>query len=214
MEVESSPVPPWDLSLLASDPARGKYITFSRAYCEIPAVLMVRISSIVNDLKILSLPQLHEFASADVTAGADPTFLKLLGEKHVPVVTKAGAAYDLWLKKHYGEENLRGEKTNDDAVNKFFEDDNCVAIAGLGALLQKGLSAVDSDKKQDFLLIPRPFMSVQQSIAVVKEGSEEDQQRVKHFLDSFVREKIEQGFVGETIKKYGKEEQLSVASGN
>ena len=174
---------------------------------------MVRKSLIVNDLKILSLDQLQRFASADVAAGADPTFLKLLGDKQVSVVTKAGAAYDLWLKKHYGEEYLRGETTNDDAVNKFFEDDSCVAIAGLRALLEKGLSSVDSEKKNDFLLIPRPFMSVQQSIAVVKEGSEEDQERVKHFLDSFVTKKIEEGFVGETIKKYGKAEQLSVASG-
>ena len=37
---------------------------------------------------------------------------------------------------------------------------------------------------------------------MVKEGSEEDQERVKYFLYDFVTEKIEQGFVGRMIKKH------------
>ena len=211
--------PPWDVGLLASEKSRAQLLSFSRPYCEIPAVLCVRWA-LCEKLGIQIPP-----VTPAQESSPDTTLLDSLYEKQVKLVSKFGGAYDLWLMEHYGgggrdaQDLLIREKTNEAAVQRFVSDPSVVAIAGLKAVLDMGVLAQSGQLKDSFVLVERPFMSVRQGLALIrghaderKSGVEDDEKVIVQFLDAFVEDVVKTGEVKKIVDKWNKGADLAVCA--
>ena len=84
----------WDIALIGADPLRETHIAFTRPYCEIRACFVVRKRSELRNLQDIDQPG-------------------------IKIISKKGAAYDLWLQQHLQHAQLIGAKSLDESFETF-----------------------------------------------------------------------------------------------
>jgi len=119
----------------------------------------------------------------------------------VKIVVKERAAYDLWLTENLKNASLVRTASMDESF-LVFQQDSHDALAGLRPRLLD-----DAKKLSGSSLMTESFTAVQQSI-----GCQPGHRQAAQFIQSFVRESIESGFVASLIEKHGVVGKLSVAT--
>lgn len=166
----------WDIGNIGADPARSEHIAFAPPYSEIESTYLVRGDSPITSLDEVDQPG-------------------------VRIVTKARAAYSLWLERHIARAELIQVAGR---VNPFdtFVDDGIDALAGL----RPGL-LTDQEKLPGSRILDGRFATVQQAIGTPRDRPAAG---VEH-LERFVQAVIETGVVAELIERHGVAGRLQVA---
>lgn len=166
----------WDIGNIANEPARAKVIAFSPAYTEIQANYLLPENSPLETLEQVDQPGIR-------------------------IVTKARAAYDLWLTDHIQHAELVRAEPGQDAFTLFAEG-GYDALASLKPLLMQKQSQIPGSK-----ILEQPFTAIKQSI-----GCQQGKPLALAFITEFVNRSIENGFVQSLIEKHGVVGRLSVAN--
>ncbi len=118
----------------------------------------------------------------------------------VNIAVKGRAAYDLWLSENLNHATLHRAPSIDASFDLFVEK-KLDALAGLRPRLIE-----DAQRLPDSILLDESFTAVQQCI-----GCLPNLPAASGFLDQFVREAIESGFVASLLEKHNVAGKLSVA---
>ena len=166
----------WDIGNIGADAARAEFIAFTAPYVEIESTYIVRGDSAFTEVTDVDRPG-------------------------VRIVTKARAAYSLWLERNITRAELIQVDNADDAFDRF-ADGSADVLAGLRPRLLDDSARVPSGR-----LLDGRFTSVQQAIGVPRDRDPAG----LAYLDEFVRAAIGSGFVADLIGHHGATG-LSVAS--
>ena len=119
----------------------------------------------------------------------------------VRIAVKERAAYDLWLTANLTSATLVRAASMDGSVDVFLQDSLDV-LAGLRPSLNR-----ESAKIPGSTLLDDSFTAVQQSI-----GCQPGNKEAADYIQQFVRDSIQSGFVASLIERHGVVGELSVAS--
>jgi polar amino acid transport system substrate-binding protein len=110
------------------------------------------------------------------------------------------AAYGLWLRDHIQNAELVEADGMDSAVDAFL-DQGLEVLAGLRARMVDDVERIPGSR-----ILDGQFTAVQQAI-----GTHPDRPQAAEFLQSFVNQAVNSGFVAELIERHGVSGRLSVA---
>jgi len=127
--------------------------------------------------------------------------LEEVDREGVRIAVKERAAYDLWLTENLVNATLVRAPSMDESV-ELFRQRSLEALAGLRPSLIN-----EAERISDSILMDESFTAVQQSI-----GCQPGHVEAAQFIQAFVRDSIESGFVASLIEQHGVVGQLSVAS--
>lgn len=127
--------------------------------------------------------------------------LEEVDREGVRIAVKERAAYDLWLTENLRNATLVRARSMDESF-ELFQHQSLEVLAGLRPRLLD-----DAKKIPGSVLMDDSFTAVQQSI-----GCQPDRVDAAQFVQAFVRDSIESGFVASLIEQHGVVGQLSVAS--
>lgn len=157
----------FDLGNVGADPDRAELLAFSDPYCEIQATYLVRGDSPIVELGDVDRP----------------------GHR---IVSKARAAYTLWLDRYIERAEVIHTDTVDGSFERFVAD-GLEVLAGLRSRLVQ-----DADRLPGGRVLDGSFAAVHQAIGVPRSRGEA---AVAH-LDQFVRWSIESGLVATLVDRF------------
>jgi polar amino acid transport system substrate-binding protein len=166
----------WDIGNIGADPARAEFIAFSAPYSQIDATYLVRGDS-----------PLRTVADVDQVG--------------VTVISKARAAYTLWLDRNLQHAEVIHTSSADESFQRFV-DEGIDALGGLVPRLLADLEALPGSR-----LIDGRFTAVQQAVGTPRTRDAAG----LAYLEAFVSAAIDSGFIAELIEHHGARG-LSVAS--
>jgi polar amino acid transport system substrate-binding protein len=162
---DAAPEGVWDIGNIGADPARAEHIDFTAAYAEILSTYLVRGASPITSIDEVDRP----------------------GNR---VVTKARAAYALWLERNLAHAELVLTDTIPAAAQRFAEDQSIDVLAGLLPRLLEDQEAIEGSR-----ILDGHFTAVQQAIGTPKGRDQDGFAHLQAFVDAAVRS----GFVAELI---------------
>ena len=166
---DAAPDGVWDIGNIGADPARGEHIDFTAAYAEILSTYLVR-----GDSPITAITEVDRSG--------------------VRVVTKARAAYALWLERNLEQAELVLTDTIPAAAQRYAEDESIDVLAGLLPRLLDDQQAIEGSR-----ILDGHFTAVQQAIGTPKGRDPEGFAHLEAFVDAAVRS----GFVARLIAHHG-----------
>jgi len=178
----------WDIALIGADPLRETNIAFTRPYCEIRACFVVRKRSGLKNLQDIDQPG-------------------------IKIISKKGAAYDLWLQQHLQHAQLIGAKTLDESFETFKRDESIDVLAGLRIKLSDDLKRESEGKQIEYTVLDTDFMSVEQAVGVrIKKGNIGGgcvtARVVAEYLNNIITNKLQGNEVDRLIREHKREGKL------
>lgn len=156
-----------DVGNVGADPLRAQQLAFTGPYCEIEATYLVPEGSTIVDVDGVDAPG-------------------------VRVVSKAGAAYTLWLDRNIERAVVVHTSTIEQSYQMFVAD-RLEVLAGLRPKLID-----EADRLPGSRVLPGRFTAVQQAIGVRRDRGSE----AHAYLDRFVDWAVGSGFVASLIKRH------------
>ena len=113
----------WDIGNIGAEPQRAKMITFTEAYCEIPATYLVPAGSPIRTIEDVDQPNIR-------------------------IATKGRAAYGLWLENNIRHATLMRSDSIDSSFDAFV-DDGLDVLAGLRPRLIEDMKRLSGSRILD-----------------------------------------------------------------
>jgi polar amino acid transport system substrate-binding protein len=156
-----------DVGNVGADPLRAEHVAFTRPYCEIEATYLVPPGSTIDDVD-----------------GVDASGVR--------VVSKAGAAYTLWLERNIERAEVVQTNTIEQSYQMFVAD-RLEVLAGLRPRLIE-----EADQLPGSRVLPGRFTAVQHAIGVRRDRGPE----AHAYLDRFVEWAVGSGLVARFIDNF------------
>ena len=122
-----------------------------------------------------------------------------INSSNIKIAVVERSAYDLWLTENFKNAKLIKVSTIDKS-HKLFRDGDVDVLAGLKPKLKEEVRL-----NEDLEIISEPFTYIKQSIGI-KKGNPE----IIVFLNKFISNLIEKGFIETLLKKHNVQDKLSI----
>tara|TARA_B100000927_G_C16460320_1_gene467604 strand:+ start:272 stop:1000 length:729 start_codon:yes stop_codon:yes gene_type:complete len=122
-----------------------------------------------------------------------------INSSNIKIAVVERSAYDLWLTENFKNAKLIKVSTIDKS-HKLFRDGDVDVLAGLKPKLKEEVRL-----SEDLEIISEPFTYIKQSIGI-KKGNPE----IIVFLNKFISNLIEKGFIETLLKKHNVQDKLSI----
>ncbi|HEX2545234.1 MAG TPA: transporter substrate-binding domain-containing protein [Ramlibacter sp.] len=158
-----------DIGFMAIDPKRAETLHFTSAYVQIEGFYAVR-----DESPLRSNEQVDD--------------------SQVRVVIGTGSAYGLFLQRSLQRAQLIEVATSEEVVDRLMSDPTLHVAAGVRQQLLADLQRVPGLR-----LLPEPFMTIAQAMAMPRQRSD----AAKQMLEAFMAEQRSSGFIRDALQRHG-----------
>ena len=139
--------------------------------------------------------------------------LQDIDQPGIKIISKKGAAYDLWLQQHLQHAQLIGAKTLDESFETFKRDESIDVLAGLRIKLSNDLKRESEGNQIEYTILDTDFMSVEQAVGVrIKKGNIDrgcvTARVVAEYLSNIITNKLQRNEVDRLIREHKREGKL------